>query len=126
MRKDRTVIDVRPPLGALADFENRDILACAMRNSSMKAGRLLADLDMSVNLAGRVAETSIASAAIAHLAVVLPRLDWGTSVTRQYHRGRRHRHADWDFGRSCIPSQGCRVGSASRQKKLETYGMDIR
>lgn len=92
----------------------------------MKVGHLLADLDMSVNLAGKVAETSIARAAIAHLAVVLPRLDWGTGVTKQYHRGRRHRHADWDFGRSCNPAQGCWVGSASRQKNLETYGMDIR
>jgi len=52
--------------------------------SVMTAGRLLADLSMSVNLAGKVAETSIASAAIAHLALALPRLDWGTSVTNQY------------------------------------------
>ncbi len=50
----------------------------------MAAGRLMASLDMAVNLAGKVAETSIASAAIAHLALALPRLDWGTSVTNQY------------------------------------------
>jgi muconate cycloisomerase len=50
----------------------------------MAAGRLMDSLDMAVNLAGKVAETSIASAAIAHLALALPRLDWGTSVTNQY------------------------------------------
>lgn len=50
----------------------------------MAAGRLMNKLGMSVNLAGKVAETSIASAAIAHLASALPRLDWGTSVTNQY------------------------------------------
>ena len=41
-------------------------------------------LGMHVNLAGKLAETSIASAAIAHLAVSLPRLDWDASVTNQY------------------------------------------
>jgi len=51
---------------------------------TLKAGQLLSSLGMSVNLAGKVAETSIASAAIAHLAMVLPKIDWATSVTNQY------------------------------------------
>ena len=50
----------------------------------MAAGRLMNSLDMRVNLAGKIAESSIASAAIAHLAVALPQLDWGVSVTSQY------------------------------------------
>lgn len=50
----------------------------------IEAGRLMDGLGMSVNLAGKLAETSIASAAIAHLAVSLPRLDWDASVTNQY------------------------------------------
>ena len=50
----------------------------------MNAGQLLSSLGMSVNLAGKVAETSIASAAIAHLAMVLPKIDWATSITNQY------------------------------------------
>ena len=49
-----------------------------------EAGRLMNDLGMHVNLAGKLSETSIASAAIAHLAVALPRLDWDASVTNQY------------------------------------------
>ena len=50
----------------------------------MEAGLLMDRLGMKVNLAGKVAETSIASAAIAHLAVALPQLEWGVSVTCQY------------------------------------------
>ncbi|MBX2882203.1 MAG: mandelate racemase/muconate lactonizing enzyme family protein [Granulosicoccus sp.] len=51
---------------------------------TLEAGHLLSSLGMSVNLAGKVAETSIASAAIAHLAMVLPKIDWATSITNQY------------------------------------------
>jgi len=51
---------------------------------TLQAGRLMSSLAMSVNLAGKVAETSIASAAIAHLAMVLPTIDWATSITNQY------------------------------------------
>ena len=43
----------------------------------LTAGNLMDSLKMKVNLAGKVAESSIGSAAIAHLAVTLPRLDWG-------------------------------------------------
>ena len=50
----------------------------------MDASRLMRDLGMHVNLAGKLAETSIASAAIAHLAVAVPQLDWDASVTNQY------------------------------------------
>ena len=50
----------------------------------MDAARLMQDLRMHVNLAGKVAETSIASAAVVHLALAVPQLDWDTSVTCQY------------------------------------------
>jgi len=52
--------------------------------ATLEAGKLLNQLGMHVNLAGKVAETSIASAGIAHLAMALPQLDWATSVTNQY------------------------------------------
>lgn len=48
------------------------------------AGCLMRQFGMKVNLAGKVAETSVGSAAIAHLAVVLPRLEWDASPTNQY------------------------------------------
>jgi muconate cycloisomerase len=50
----------------------------------MTAGRLMDSLGMHVNLAGKTAETGIASAAIAHLAVALPQLNWDTSMTAPY------------------------------------------
>ena len=50
----------------------------------LRAGRLMHELGMHVNLAGKIAETGIGSAAIAHVAVSLPQLDWDVSVTNQY------------------------------------------
>jgi muconate cycloisomerase len=50
----------------------------------MNAGRLMQSLSMRVNLAGKTADTSIGSAAIAHIAVSLPTLEWDASVTNQY------------------------------------------
>ena len=39
---------------------------------------------MNVNLAGKIADTTIGSSMIAHLALVLPQLNWDTSITNQY------------------------------------------
>ena len=50
----------------------------------MSAGFLMRQFGMKVNLAGKVAETSIGSAAIAHLAVALPQIEWDVSPTNQY------------------------------------------
>jgi len=50
----------------------------------MAAARLLDELDMSVNIAGKIAETSIAGAATVHLSQAVPRLDWDASITNQY------------------------------------------
>jgi len=50
----------------------------------MAAGRRLHALGMHVNLAGKIAESSVASAAIVHLGAALPQLDWDASVTCQY------------------------------------------
>lgn len=37
-----------------------------------------------INLAGKIAETSIASAAVIHLSAVLPNVDWGVSPSQAY------------------------------------------
>ncbi|MDG2032399.1 MAG: enolase C-terminal domain-like protein [Rhodospirillales bacterium] len=50
----------------------------------MEAGRVMDTMSMHVNLAGKVADSSIASAAIAHLALCLPQVNWDTSITNQY------------------------------------------
>ena len=50
----------------------------------MAGGRRMHELGMHVNLAGKIADSSIASAAIVHLGAALPQLDWDVSVTCQY------------------------------------------
>jgi muconate cycloisomerase len=80
---------------ALADIE-RHHASGAARGASLKAiklggltqvmaaGHRLHALGMHVNLAGKIAESSVASAAIVHLGAALPQLDWDASVTCQY------------------------------------------
>lgn len=50
----------------------------------MAAGRRMQALGMHVNLAGKIADSSIASAAIVHLGAALPQVDWDVSITSQY------------------------------------------
>jgi muconate cycloisomerase len=50
----------------------------------MAAASLMQRLGMRVNLAGKAADTSIGSAAIAHVALALPALDWDCNITNQY------------------------------------------
>lgn len=89
------------PLGAdeglhgIADIE-RHHAAGAARGGSLKlikfgglartreAAETSATLGMKVNLAGKIAETSVATAAILHLASAVPAIDWGLSLTNQY------------------------------------------
>jgi muconate cycloisomerase len=80
---------------SLADIERHHAMQAA-RGASLKtiklgglsqvmaAGRLMHALGMHVNLAGKIADSSIASAAIVHLGAALPQLDWDISVTCQY------------------------------------------
>jgi muconate cycloisomerase len=51
---------------------------------TLEAALLCDALGMKVNLAGKIAESSIATAALLHLAATVPSLDWGLSVTNQY------------------------------------------
>ncbi|MDA0656517.1 MAG: hypothetical protein O2912_08945, partial [Proteobacteria bacterium] len=50
----------------------------------LEAAELCNDYGLHVNIAGKIAETSIASAAIVHLAHAIPQIDWDISVTCQY------------------------------------------
>jgi L-alanine-DL-glutamate epimerase-like enolase superfamily enzyme len=49
-----------------------------------QAAVLCDSLNMKVNLACKVAESSIGTAAVLHLAAAIPALDWGVSLTSQY------------------------------------------
>jgi muconate cycloisomerase len=52
--------------------------------SVCEAARLCDELGMKVNLAGKIAESGIATAAVLHLAAAIPSLDWGVSLTSPY------------------------------------------
>jgi muconate cycloisomerase len=49
-----------------------------------EAAVLCESLNMKVNLACKVAESAIGTAAVLHLAAAIPSLDWGVSLTSQY------------------------------------------
>ena len=49
-----------------------------------EAARLCEALGMQVNLACKIAESGIATAAMLHLAAVVPNVSWGVSLTSQY------------------------------------------
>ena len=49
-----------------------------------EAARLCETLGMKVNLAGKMAESGIATAAVLHLAAAVPSVDWGVSPTSPY------------------------------------------
>ena len=50
----------------------------------MDGARICETLGWKVNLACKVAESSIEAAAILHLAAAVPSLDWGVSLSCQY------------------------------------------
>lgn len=91
----------------------------------MQAGRLLHDLGMSVNLAGKIAETSIASAALSHVSFALPQLDWGTSVTHQYLADDITETPVTLTGGSLSPAEGSGLGVQPCREKLERYKLVI-
>jgi muconate cycloisomerase len=49
-----------------------------------EAALLCEELGMKVNLAGKMSESGIATAAVLHLAAAVPSLDWGVSPTSPY------------------------------------------
>ena len=51
---------------------------------TFEAGQVCGSLGMRINMAGKIAESSLATAGVLHLASAAPNLDWGLSVTQQY------------------------------------------
>jgi muconate cycloisomerase len=52
--------------------------------AAIEAGQLCQKLGLSVNIAAKIAESSISSAAALHLACAVPKADWGVSLTHFY------------------------------------------
>jgi muconate cycloisomerase len=53
-------------------------------SAALEAAQLCKRLGLSVNIAAKIAESSIASAAAIHLACAVPSIDWGVSLTHFY------------------------------------------
>ncbi len=53
-------------------------------SAALQAAKLCQRLGLSVNIAAKIAESSIASAAAVHLACAVPKADWGVSLTHVY------------------------------------------
>ena len=53
-------------------------------SAALEAGKLCRKLGLSINIAAKIAESSIASAAATHLACAVPSVDWGVSLTHFY------------------------------------------
>lgn len=69
--------------GAAGGFSLKTIKLGGLR-PVMDAGLLCAKLGLKVNLASKMAETGISTAAILHLAAALPAVDWGVGFSSQY------------------------------------------
>ena len=61
----------------------REVLIAVYRTQPTLA-ELCERLGLEINVAGKIAESSIASAATVHLACAVPSADWGVSLTHFY------------------------------------------
>lgn len=69
--------------GAAGGFSLKTIKLGGMK-PVMDAGLLCEKLSLKVNLASKMAETGISSAALLHLGAALPAVDWGVGFSSQY------------------------------------------
>jgi len=69
--------------GAAAGFSLKTIKLGGMK-PVMDAGLLCEKLDLKVNLASKMAETGVSTAALLHLAAALPAVDWGVGLSSPY------------------------------------------
>ena len=53
-------------------------------SAAIEAARLAQRLGLAVNVAAKIAESSVGSAAAVHLACAVPAADWGVSLTHFY------------------------------------------
>jgi muconate cycloisomerase len=51
---------------------------------AVTAGKLCRSLGLRINVAAKIAESSIGTAAALHLACAVPNVDWGVSLTNMY------------------------------------------
>jgi muconate cycloisomerase len=96
-RLSPTPIGADEGIHSLADIESHErcgaagvslkLIKLGGMSAAVEAARLCERLGLAVNVAAKIAESSIASAAAIHLACAAPTVDWGVSLTHFYLAG---------------------------------------
>ena len=79
-----SIADVEAHARAGASGVSLKLIKLGGLSPAMEAAALCRRLGLSVNIAAKIAESSIASAAAVHLACAAPTIDWGVSLTHFY------------------------------------------
>lgn len=93
-RATRTPIGVDETIHSLADIEavkragakgvSLKLIKVGGFREAIAAGKLCKKLGLKINVAAKIAESSIGTAAAVHLACAVPNVDWGVSLTNMY------------------------------------------
>jgi muconate cycloisomerase len=93
-RATRTPIGMDESIHALADVEavkragakgvSLKLIKLGGFREAFAAGKLCRKLGLKINVAAKIAESSIGTAAAVHLACAVPNVDWGVSLTNMY------------------------------------------
>jgi len=78
------VADIESHARAGADGVSLKLIKLGGITPALQAAKLCRRLGLKVNVAAKIAESSIASAAAIHLACTVPNIDWGVSLTHFY------------------------------------------
>jgi muconate cycloisomerase len=79
-----SLADIEAHEGCGAGGVSLKLIKLGGMSAAVEAARLAERLGLSVNIAAKIAESSIASAAAIHLACAAPAVDWGVSLTHFY------------------------------------------
>jgi muconate cycloisomerase len=93
-RASRTPIGMDESIQSLADIEavrragaqglSLKLIKLGGFREAAAAGKLCRKLGLKINVAAKIAESSIGTAAAVHLACAVPNVDWGVSLTNMY------------------------------------------
>ncbi len=93
-RASKTPIGMDESIQSLADIEavrragakgvSLKLIKLGGLRAAIAAGRLCRKLGLKINVAAKIAESSIGTAAAVHLACAVPNVEWGVSLTNMY------------------------------------------
>src|SRR5207237_7284058 len=93
-RATKTPIGMDESIHSLADIEavkragakgvSLKLIKLSGFREAFEAGKLCRKLGLKINVAAKIAESSIGTAAAVHLACAVPNVEWGVSLTNMY------------------------------------------